>query len=37
VHTRPGLTAREIIDLSKKHTLFEWSAHEPLPPRPVFN
>jgi len=35
VHTAPGLTAQEIVELSKKHTLFEWSAQAAVDPIPV--
>jgi taurine---2-oxoglutarate transaminase len=33
--TTPPLTAQEIIDLSKKHTIFEWSAQQAVDPLPV--
>jgi taurine--2-oxoglutarate transaminase len=35
VQSAPGMTAQEIIDLSKKHTLFEWSAQNGIDPLPV--
>jgi taurine--2-oxoglutarate transaminase len=35
VHTLPSLSAREIVDLSKKHTIFEWSAQGAVDPLPV--
>jgi len=33
--TTPPLTAQEIVDLSKKHTIFEWSAQNAVDPLPV--
>ena len=35
VQTHPSLTAQEIVDLSKRHTLFEWSAQGSVDPIPV--
>ena len=34
-HIAAPLTSREIVDLSKKHTIFEWSAQGPVDPLPV--
>src|ERR1700676_2026427 len=31
----PTMTGQEIIDLTKKHTLFEWSAQSKVDPIPV--
>jgi taurine---2-oxoglutarate transaminase len=31
----PAMTGREIVDLTKKHTLFEWSAQSKVDPIPV--
>src|ERR671936_1925573 len=31
----PTMTGQEIVDLSKKHTLFEWSAQSKVDPIPV--
>jgi len=31
----PALSGREIVDLAKKHTLFEWSAQAKIDPIPV--
>src|ERR1700729_2877298 len=31
----PAMTGEEIVDLSRKHTLFEWSAQSKLDPIPV--
>src|SRR5262250_3400747 len=31
----PALTGQEIVDLTKKHTLFEWSAQSKVDPIPV--
>ena len=31
----PSMTGQEIIDLTKKHTLFEWSAQSKVDPIPV--
>ena len=33
--TVPAMTGKEIVDLTKKHTLFEWSAQSKLDPIPV--
>jgi taurine--2-oxoglutarate transaminase len=35
VHTEPSLSSREIVELAKKHTLFEWSAQAAVDPLPV--
>jgi taurine--2-oxoglutarate transaminase len=35
VHTEPSLSSREIVELSKKHTIFEWSAQAAVDPLPV--
>src|SRR3954451_11164755 len=35
VVTAAPLTAQEIVDLSKKHTIFEWSAQNAVDPLPV--
>src|SRR4029450_9360340 len=34
-HTVTTMTGEEIVALSKKHTLFEWSAHGTFDPIPV--
>src|SRR4029077_4200751 len=31
----PAMTGQEIVDLTKKHTLFEWSAQAKVAPTPV--
>ena len=31
----PALTGQQIVDLTKKHTLFEWSAQAKVDPIPV--
>ena len=31
----PAMTGKEIVDLTKKHTLFEWSAQSKVDPIPV--
>src|SRR5262250_3525458 len=31
----PTMTGKEIVDLTKKHTLFEWSAQSKVDPIPV--
>src|SRR5437588_13111241 len=31
----PSMTGQEIVDLTKKHTLFEWSAQSKVDPIPV--
>src|SRR5579885_443432 len=31
----PALTGQEIVELTKKHTLFEWSAQSKVDPIPV--
>ena len=31
----PGMTGQEMVDLTKKHTLFEWSAQSKVDPIPV--
>src|SRR6202047_468936 len=31
----PAMTGQEIVDLTKKHTLFEWSAQSKVDPIPV--
>src|SRR5215475_14244998 len=31
----PTMTGQEIVDLTKKHTLFEWSAQSKVDPIPV--
>src|ERR1700687_5604643 len=31
----PPMTGQEIVDLTKKHTLFEWSAQSKVDPIPV--
>ncbi len=33
--TLTGMTSREIVDLTKRHTLFEWSAQAKVDPIPV--
>src|ERR1700726_4467755 len=33
--TNPTMTGQEIVDLTKKHTLFEWSAQSAVDPIPV--
>src|ERR1700757_3347570 len=33
--TRTSMTGREIVDLARKHTLFEWSAQSKVDPIPV--
>jgi len=33
--TVPAMTGKEIVDLTKKHTLFEWSAQSKVDPIPV--
>src|SRR6266851_2116183 len=33
--TNPTMTGQEIVDLAKKHTLFEWSAQSKVDPIPV--
>src|SRR6266849_588223 len=33
--TNPTMTGQEIVDLAKKHTLFEWSAQSKIDPIPV--
>ena len=33
--TAAPMTSQEIIDLTKKHTLFEWSAQSKVDPIPV--
>ena len=33
--TVPSMTGQEIVDLTKKHTLFEWSAQSKVDPIPV--
>ncbi len=30
----PPMTGKEIVDLTKKHTLFEWSAQSKVDPIP---
>ena len=35
VDTAPGLSGQVIVDLTKKHTLFEWSAQGTVDPIPV--
>ena len=35
VGTAPGLTGQTIVDLTKKHTIFEWSAQGAVDPIPV--
>ena len=32
---RPALTAKEIVQLSKRHTIYEWSAQDAVDPIPV--
>ena len=34
-HVAAPLTSQEIVDLSKKHTIFEWSAQGAVDPLPV--
>ena len=34
-HLSAPLTSQEIVDLSKKHTIFEWSAQGAVDPLPV--
>src|SRR6202050_2305522 len=31
----PAMTGKEIVDLAKKHTLYEWSAQSKVDPIPV--
>jgi taurine--2-oxoglutarate transaminase len=31
----PAMTGQEIVDLTRKHTLFEWSAQSKVDPIPV--
>src|SRR5271166_1480802 len=33
--TSPAMTGQEIVDLTRKHTLFEWSAQSKVDPIPV--
>ena len=33
--TTPTMTGKEIVDLSRKHTLYEWSAQSKVDPIPV--
>ena len=33
--TTPAMTGKEIVDLSRKHTLYEWSAQSKVDPIPV--
>src|SRR5437016_12234802 len=33
--TNPTMTGQEIVDLTKRHTLFEWSAQSKVDPIPV--
>src|SRR5579863_2023308 len=33
--TTPSMSGQEIVDLTKKHTLFEWSAQSKVDPIPV--
>src|SRR6202047_1593157 len=33
----PAMSGQEIIDLSRKHTLYEWSAQSKVDPIPVAN
>ena len=33
--TTPTMTGKEIVDLARKHTLFEWSAQSKVDPIPV--
>src|ERR1700750_1013932 len=33
--TTPSLSGQEIVDLTRKHTLFEWSAQSKVDPIPV--
>jgi len=35
VGTAPGLNGQTIVDLTKKHTIFEWSAQGAVDPIPV--
>src|ERR1039457_2432123 len=35
VNPTPTMTGQEIVDLTKKHTLFEWSAQAKVDPIPV--
>ena len=35
ITTVPAMTGKEIVDLTKKHTLFEWSAQSKVDPIPV--
>ena len=35
VTTVPAMTGQEMVDLTKKHTLFEWSAQSKVDPIPV--
>ena len=35
VTATPAMTGKEIVDLTKKHTLFEWSAQSKVDPIPV--
>jgi hypothetical protein len=31
----PTMTGQEIVDLTKRHTLFEWSAQSKVDPIPI--
>jgi taurine--2-oxoglutarate transaminase len=33
--TTPAMSGKEIVDLARKHTLFEWSAQSKVDPIPV--
>ena len=33
--TTPTMSGKEIVDLSRKHTLYEWSAQSKVDPIPV--
>jgi hypothetical protein len=33
--TTPAMSGKEIVDLSRKHTLYEWSAQSKVDPIPV--
>ena len=33
--TPPAMTGQEMVDLTKKHTLYEWSAQSKVDPIPV--
>src|SRR5208282_1145551 len=35
VSTIPAMTGQEMVDLTKKHTLYEWSAQSKVEPIPV--